>query len=306
MHGYSWLLIASIAPLLWATANHIDKYLITKFGVGIGTKGLIIFSCLLSSITVIVVSFFLPKTHILAFPTLNIIVLITTGILWSLGILFYLFALGEDETSFVVAMFQLIPVFAFIMGFLFLGETISIRQIIGALIIILGGILVSLNFNEKFKFKKKLFILMVSSSFVIALSQILFKFAALDNFKGAMFWQYTGTLLLGLIFLCLPSFKKEFFSVFKNNLTGKIFFWSVMVEILTLIGNSLVSFSVLIAPVAMVLLVESFQPALSFILAIIITIFIPTFAKEDLSPKILFQKITAIAIVLIGSAILFL
>ncbi len=299
---YHWLLIAIWAPLLWAFSNHIDKYLITRFGAGLGIKGLITLSSLLSIF--IAVGAFIFDSQIFSISFSHQIFLIISGSLYAFAVLSYLFALSEGEASAVTPVFQLIPVFAFILGFIFLGETLSMQQIFGGLIVILGAIFISLDL-KKFEFKKKSFLFMAFASLLFAVYQILFKAGGGDGFAIAIFWQAIGTTLAGLFFLFLPSFRKEFISVFRQK-SFAMFGWSIIVEIFTMGGNLLVSRAILLAPAtALVLLVEAFQPICVFFLGIIITLLLPFFAKEDLSRKIIFQKLFAIVIILVGSYFLY-
>ncbi len=298
----NWLLIAIWAPLLWAFSNHIDKYLITCYGTGLGIKGLITFSSLFSIVVAIVT--FSINPQVFAIASFNKILLLSSGFIYAFAILNYLFALSDDEASSVTPVFQLIPVFAFILGFFFLGETLASKQIVGGLIVILGAILISINL-QNFKFKKKAFLLISLSSILFAVYQILFKVSAVDSFAISIFWQAIGTVLAGLLFLSLRDFRQQFFSVFKKGNSAMVW-WSVVVEGFTMGGNLLVSQTVLLAPaVALVLLVESFQPMCVFILGVLITVFFPSFGKENLSKGVISQKILAIAILLFGSYLLY-
>ena len=60
----------------------------------------------------------------------------------------------------------------------------------------------------------------------------------------------------------------------------------------------------MLAPIALVLLVDSFQPIFALIIGIILTMFFPKIVKEKLIAKSLLQKIIAISITLFGSYIL--
>jgi hypothetical protein len=86
----------------------------------------------------------------------------------------------------------------------------------------------------------------------------------------------------------------------------KIFLLNLVAEIVTIFGNLLNNYALLLAPVAMVYLVGSFQPAIVLVLVIISTIFFPKFIKEDISRKVLIPKIAAILLMILGSAFLFL
>ncbi|MCX6753317.1 MAG: EamA family transporter [Candidatus Nomurabacteria bacterium] len=298
----SWLLIAIWAPLLWAFSNHIDKYLITRFGEGVGIKGLITFSSLFSIF--IVIGTYLLDPNIFSIIPLHILLLIISGILYTVAILLYLFALSKDETSIVTPTFQLIPVLAFILGFIFLGELMTNKQMLGGLIVILGAVIISIDFSS-FKFKKNIFLLMITSSLSYAIYQVLFKVGASENFYNSVFWQSVGIFISAIVLFSIKSYRQEFFTIFKKDALA-ICGFSALVELTTVAGNLLISKALMMAPVvAMVLMVEAFQPIFVFILGIIFTVFIPSFGKEDISKKVILQKVFAMSIIIFGSYFLY-
>ena len=74
---------------------------------------------------------------------------------------------------------------------------------------------------------------------------------------------------------------------------------------MTVSGNLLTNFALLLAPVTMVYLVGAFQPAIVLFLTIIGTKFLPHIIKENISKDVLIPKIFAIIIMIIGSVFLF-
>jgi drug/metabolite transporter (DMT)-like permease len=144
----SWLLIALLAPVLFSVTNHIDKYLIGKYFRGHGGAGaLIIFSSLVG---VIVAPFILIiEQGVLNISFLQVLLLFVVAALTMLAILLYFYALQRDETSVVVPLFQLIPVFAFVLAYFVLGEILTFSQLGGASLVILGSVVISLTMEEK-------------------------------------------------------------------------------------------------------------------------------------------------------------
>jgi glucokinase len=92
------------------------------------------------------------------------------------------------------------------------------------------------------------------------------------------------------------------------NRTGgyTIFIVNTVSEFMSIIGNLLTNFALLLAPVAMVFLVGSFQPAIVLFLTLFSTKFFPNLVKENLTKNVLIPKIIAIVIMIVGSVILFL
>jgi drug/metabolite transporter (DMT)-like permease len=216
--------------------------------------------------------------------------------------------LEEEETSLVVPFFQSIPVFGFLFGYILLGETLSKTQLIGCSIVILGAIILSLEINElkRLRFKRKLFLVMISSSFFYAAYEALFKLGAIDDgFWVATFWQYFGLFIFGIIiFAASKRHRKDFIYLLKRH-NWRLFSLNITNEGLTIVGNTAYNFALLLAPVALVMTTTGYQPVLVFIEAIIFTIFFPKLIKERVGWRHLLHKILAVLVVFIGTWILY-
>jgi hypothetical protein len=85
----------------------------------------------------------------------------------------------------------------------------------------------------------------------------------------------------------------------------KILFVNIVSELMSITGNLLTNFALLLAPVTMVFLVSTFQPGIVLILTILGTKFLPHIIKENISRRALIPKIIAIGIMILGSVFLF-
>lgn len=85
----------------------------------------------------------------------------------------------------------------------------------------------------------------------------------------------------------------------------KIFTLNAVSELMTIVGNLLTNYAILLAPVAMVYLVSSFQPAIVLFMTLFATRFFPNVVKENISKKVLVPKMISIIIIILGSTILF-
>jgi drug/metabolite transporter (DMT)-like permease len=304
----TWFFIALVAPILWAVVNIFDKYLVSKFSKKEKEKssgGLVLFSSLIGIVIAVFIWLFNPDVS--SISILDKLLLSFTGVLTIVWIVLYLYTLETEDISVVVPWFLMVPIFGYFLGFIFLGETLDFHQIIGSLLTLFGVFMISLDFSEEGKrFKWRPAIYMIIACFLVALSGIIFKFVTIGNsFWISSFWEYFGLGLAGLfIFIFIPKYRKEFLHM--NRTGGKtIFLVNVASEFMTVAGNLLTNFALLLAPVTMVFLVGSFQPAFVLILGILGTRFFPHIAKEDLNKHVLFPRITAVGIMLIGSIILF-
>ena len=193
------------------------------------------------------------------------------------------------------------------LGVCVFGETLTSNQILGSAIIFLGLIIVSINFSEEKKhIKKKPVLYMVFACLIIAISGVIFKYVTVENnFWVSSFWEYLGLGITGVfIFIFIPKHREEFMHM--HNTGGKkIFLVNIVSELMTISGNLLTNFALLLAPVAMVYLVGSFQPVVVLFLTVITTKFLPHIVKEDMSRHVLVPKILAVLIIALGSFILF-
>ncbi len=302
----NWFFIAILAPFLWSISNFVDKYLLSSFFKNKGIGALLIFSSLVSIIMMPI--FFVMDRNVLEIPLSNIIILVLGGIISVLAILFYLYAINKDDASTVVPFFQLIPVFLYIFGYFLLGESLQKNEIIAGILIIIGAGILSLEIQEdkSIKIKKKLVFLMILSSMLYALYEVLFKFIAIENsFWVSNFWQHFGLLLSGFVFfIFFKKFRTDFISLFKNS-KSKIISLNIFNEIITIIGNLFMLFAILLAPIAVVGLVNAYQPLMVFVMGILLTKFIPKLYKEKIDSRNIYQKIFAIVVIFIGTYLLY-
>ena len=297
----TWFLIALFGSILYSFVDHTDKYLISKYLKGGRIGSLIIFSSFFSTLALPIILFLNPVVFNVSI--LKGIILFINGILVVLAILCYFYALQKDETSFVVPFLQTIPIFAFILGYFILGETITTTQGIAALIIISGAIVLSFRFrSKKIYFRKKVVVLMLIASLLYATNGVIFKLIAVDNgFWISIFWGLVGKIVLGLGFFgFVPAYRGQFLTMIHEN-RKIVLGLSSLSEMLFLIAEAVTQYATLLAPVALVLLVNSFQPLFVFIIGILLTLFFPNITKESIESKQIFQKVVGIGIMLIGS-----
>lgn len=303
----TWFFIALGAPFLWALVNISDQYLVKKYSTGEkGSGGLVLFSSLIGIFVAILIGIF--TSGLFSVSNIDKILLITIGGLSITWIIIYLYTIEIEDISFIIPWFSVIPVFGYILGYIFLGETLTHLELIGSVIIIFGVLVISIDFSleEKYKFKWKPALYLLFACLLIAISGIIFKHVTIvDSFWVSSFWEYLGLGLFGiLIYFFVPKFRREFH--YMNKKGGiKIFSLNTASELVNIFGNLLTNYAILLAPVAMVYLVGSFQPAVVLIFVIIGTKFFPKIISEKIHRQILVPKIIAIIIIIIGTTILF-
>lgn len=230
--------------------------------------------------------------------------LIVSGLLYNVAVLLYLFALEKEDASSIVPFWQLSPVFAYFFGILFLDEILSVDKLLAGLIVIFGALLLTLKFRkgEKMKVNARVAFIMVLSSVFIALGYVMFKDSTSEDasFVVSMFWNQVGMFIFGLACFLIPKFRREFTNVVYQNSTG-VLGLNIVEQIFEILGVVANNFALLLAPAALVILVEySAQPMFVFLFGIIFTLLFPKFIKEDMSKRNLAIKFVSIIIMSLG------
>lgn len=296
----NWFLIALIAPALWSVTNYIDKYLISKYFSGAGPGALLIFSSLIGFLVFPII--FMIHPDVFSIQKSHALLIALNGVLFLAYLFPYLYALQKDDASNVVPLFQTAPIFSYILGYVFLGESLSQKEILAAAILLAGAVILSLDFSsEKIRFKTTVLGLMLLSSFLFSLNSLIFKFVAVNsNFWITYFWGYVGWSIAGvLLFSLFKNYRLEFLSVFRTNKKSVISL-NILNEAISIIAGMCFNFATLLAPLALVTVVNGFQPFFILLYGIILAMFFPNIIKENLSKRYLLHKIFAISLMFVG------
>jgi hypothetical protein len=116
----------------------------------------------------------------------------------------------------------------------------------------------------------------------------------------SLFWGFVGQVMAGLIFLAgVRSYRRDFFDLFRQQkvtVVGLI----ALSKTLFSVSEAVTLYATLLAPVALVLLVNSFQPLFVFTLGIPLTLFLRRVPKESLGRMKILQKGAGIGLMLVG------
>jgi drug/metabolite transporter (DMT)-like permease len=302
----NWFTLALSATLLWSIVVYLDKFLIDKYLKNRGVGSLILFSSLFAGIIIPILAFINPD--VLSIGTTDIFLLEITGVLSSVAIICYLYALEHEDTSLVVPFFQLIPVFALTLGYIFLGEIVTKKEILGGLIIVFGTFILSLEIEEEksLRIKIKPLLLMCLASLLLASTDVLYKFISVgEDFFVTQFWHYVGLFLFGIaLYIVITEYRKEFHRILFSS-PKAIVGANVGGEILQVLANIINNKAILLVPVFLVTIVNANQPMIVFVIGMILTWLVPKVISEKISNKHLLHKGLAIFFIIIGSVVLY-
>jgi drug/metabolite transporter (DMT)-like permease len=284
-----WLLYAFSGPLLWAASTHIDKFLVDKYFRHSDTAVLMVFTAFLGVAALPLIWLFEPR--VLALSWLAVGVMTASGVFYMGAMLFYLRAIQTEEASVVAPLFQANTLFTFALGLLFLHELPHWPQLLGAGLVVTGALGLSLDKTFKFgSFKPQLVVLMLTATFVLALSSVVFKFFAIhDEFWSTTFWTFVGEGLFGAAILAVPRYRHQFVRLFKKN-PGAVIGVNAANELINLGGGLGVRYASLLAPVGLVSAISATTTFFVFLFGILLTLFFPRLGREDLSARNVYQK----------------
>ena len=295
----SWIFFVLISSFIWAITSFIDKIVISK-GYVKSPYAYIVLNGLMN----VLIVFFLPFFGFQPLTIMQLLSALLFGIFMSAGIIAYYKAVEHDDISNIVILFQLEPVMILLFSFVFLGEVLTKSHLIGFVVILAAGLLVSYKKIEgKFKLGK-VFYLMVISGVLISASYLSIKYLYnTTTFWNAFLWSRLANMCAMLVLL-VPSIRKECVSTFKR----------ISIKVKGLLGFKMIidftsffvlGFALQTAPISLVNVIgTSVIPLVVFFLGLFSSIYFPSIVREQIDLKSIMAKITAIALVVFGIAII--
>ncbi len=300
-----WLIVAISAYFILAFVNLTDKYLLKGsipnpkvFTFYVGVLGI---SCLA---IIPFVKFYIPGIEQIIFSLL-------AGTFFICALFWLYKALRLFEVSRVLpAIGGLVPLFTFGLIYIFsFGKgKLSFSEGIAFLLLVCGSVFI--NFKKEKLFNLKSLKISIIAAFLFSLSFILTKYVYLSQpFWNGFIWMRIGGFLTAIIFLLfMPEIKEEIFKrrvSFKKKTIGLFLSNQVAGTGAFILQNWAIAL-VPLAYVAIINALQGFQYAFLFIFTVFLSLKFPKILKEEISKKIIFQKIVAIFLIGTGLAVLIL
>ncbi|HTW97021.1 MAG TPA: EamA family transporter [Candidatus Methylomirabilis sp.] len=315
-----WLFIAVISYLINAGVYVGDKFLLSK---KIHSSIAYAFYVCIWSFLNVVLLWFAPFI-----PTWSELLLdFSVGIIFMLTLIFWYKALHQSEATRVVPIVgALIPIFSLIFGFIFLGDKLTERQVLAFLILIIGGILISVKHTRFYQARAvanrvrqvvgqaagevhaadrptwRLIINSAVAAFFFAVCYALTKYIYnTQPFIGGFVWSRLGSFIGVFFLLLVPAWRKLIFqrhlghSNQPRNLTF-FFFVRVAAAGAFILFNRAIS----LGDVSLVTALQGSQYIFLFLIVLVLSEKFPQVLKEEVGRSILFQKIMGMILVGIG------
>ncbi|MFA7319046.1 MAG: hypothetical protein WC022_00380 [Parcubacteria group bacterium] len=300
----NWFAIATIAYFLIALQTLLDKFILSSKRVAHPVV-YAFYSGVMSFFTLVLFPFGFHSIGATLF-----LEYILAGAVFIFGMLLLFFAIQKSEASRVVPVVgAIIPIATHFFSMIFLGDVLSGAKLWGALVLILGGLLISWTRSERSGAKHsffKGFYQSILSGIVLAAAFTSFKlFYVQDNFMDVFIWTRIGLFFGALTFLLYVPWRKAIFSSLskfkKPNHTqqssGTLFVFN---KILGGVGSVMLNFSMSLGNITVINALVALEYTFIFILGVGLTFWLPKVFQEKMDWKNSAQKIFAILIISLG------
>lgn len=292
----NWTLLALLAPFVYAVNIYIDKYLVSSRLRDF--RSLPVFSAIVAFIFAILLWIF---TGFEILSSYDAFLVLLSGVFTIVGFALYLEALMKEETSLLIVLIQLSPVFVLVLSYIFLSEVITGQQFLGFLLLLTASVGATLK-KEKSSWKlSKAVVYILLADLIWSSAYILIKLASADvALSSLIIYESWGVVIGGvLLFLLLPGIRKAFIDTARK-LKPLDFGLIMFNEFLYLGGKALTYMAVALGPVALVSIIGSTQIFYGIVFGAVLTIILPKVFKEDLSRGGIVKKFVLGGIAIFG------
>jgi len=315
----TWITIAITAYFINAGVYAADKFLLSK---KIHSSITYAFYVSIWSIFNLVLLVFAPWI-----PSIGELMLdLLAGLLFLFTLIFWYKALHQSEATRVVPIVgALVPIFSFVLAHLFLGENLNSQQLLAFIILIVGGVLISIKHTrfymvrsilEKFRNvfgnmlggiharyrpTRRLLINSFVSALFFAAYYVLIKYIySSQPFVGSFVWSRLGSFIGVLFILLVPNWRKLIIKHQQGTKTPKnlIFFFSV--RLLAAAAFIMLNWAISLGNVAMVNALQGTQYLFLIFIVLILSTSFPKILKEELGRGVLLQKVIGVLLVSLG------
>lgn len=296
----SWLLIIVLAYFFFSLAALGDK-LILK---GPPKPNSYTFFAGATSVAVIL---FLPFISLQAPSSKAFFWIIAEAVIFILGLYVMYSALEKFDVSRVATtMGAAQPILIFLFSWIIWGpQKMGWLNALAFILLILGTVVISINKN--FKATKDYFRITLFASLLFSLDYVFTKIVFLFlPFWSGLFWMKIIAFCFAMLLLLSKNNRKDILAKknFLNKKTGVTF---ALTNLSGGIATLLQAFAIALAPVAFLPILNSLrgvQYVFLFLITLSLSFFIPKILKEEISTKIILQKIASILLIAAGLALL--
>lgn len=292
----SWIFFSLGAPALYAVSNFFDKFLVEK-----RIRTLIVLPMLSGAVAFVLGAVIFAVRGFPLLPLPQALAVLAAGATATLALVPYYKAMLLDDPSRIIPLYESRPIFVLILAYIFLGEVLHENQLLAFLLILIGGIILSVEKIDQETFRlRKAVGWVLFASFIFSFPSILFKYVAIQqNFWDSLAYEFMGS---GLGVLALLLFQRNRKAATEEGARVGANLWAILITNELIYAAGLVSafYAVSLASPALVAVLGGTQPFFVLIFGLILSVWFPHVVKEDIRGSTIIQKVVAIAIIFAG------
>ncbi len=314
-----WLTIAITSYFINAGVYVADKFLLSK---KIHSSVAYAFYVGVWSIFNFVILLFAPWLPNLRELGLDIM----AGLLFLVTLVFWYKALHQSEATRVVPIVgALVPIFSFILSYIFLGQGLSEQQFLAFIILISGGVLISIKYTKVYILKelfdrlknifgsllggwhanlrptRRLIMNSMASALLFASYYVLIKYIYSNQpFIGAFVWSRLGSFLGTMLILIVPNWRQQISKHHRKQKTPNnlIFFFTVRLS--AALAFIMLNWAISLGNVALINSLQGVQYVFLLLLVLFLSKRFPKILREEMGGGVFLQKIIGAGLVCLG------
>lgn len=308
MNDVSWIALVAIATIADSVRIFVDNYVADVYFKG----NQAVAQKLFYAYTALLFAFILFAIGGFSISVANIgpvLLLILSGILNSTASIPYYKALEIDNSTNLGIFIQLAPVLYLILGWLFLGETLSFFQLIAFFVILSAPLLIILTTRKRSRGTR---LKAVIYSFIYVLIAVVCNLIFVQQNTGDInFLTTIAAVFVGkalgtfILFAIIPKWRHRYKQVVKSS-HRRVYRPLIVNAFIGLTKDITYRAGLLLAPsVALASAAsDSAEPIVIFFMGIVLTLIAPKFGREKLDSKTVFIHVIATVLVVVGIILL--
>lgn len=293
-----WLFLALFAYLLFALVVSIDRHLLISsipnpfsyaFYVGI-----------FAGFLLLAAPFFIEFS-----PIDSVLLAILSGIIFFIAVLFLYSAFRVGEVSRLGPASGAIGAIAtLVFARIFTAEALNLTDLMAFLLLLTGGMLISLHTGGKYKFKQNELLLVLGAGIGFALGWVIRKNTFSDHpFFSVILWSDLGVFLGALFLFAIPRTRREILrDAPKIQQEKRTLF--LLNQVLGGIAGLTLNYSVKLGSVTLVNALQGTENLFILAITFLFAKRYPHFLKEEFGKGVIWQKLIAVLCIGAGLAIL--
>jgi len=256
----------------------------------------------------------------------ELLVDLLAGFLFLITLIFWYKALHQSEATRVVPIVgALTPIFSFLFSYIFLQESLGERQLLAFVILINGGILISVKYTRFWMLKdvwrrfrslfgdilgpiharyrptRRLIINSTASAILFATYYVLIKYIYSEQpFIGGFVWSRMGTFIGVMLILFVGDWRKLIIKHQKGAKSPKNLAFFLLVRILAAIAFIMLNWAISLGNVALINSLLGTQYVFLFFIVLFLSAKYPQILKEELGGGVMLQKIIGVSLIVTG------